>query len=125
MDLLIQLGGVYNIALVIFHLMFWHLFDWKNDLRKLSFLNRAIMQVLNLSLSFAFIIFGYISLAHTSELLSTDLGHSLLILMTLFWMARAIEQIVFFKLKQWGSVAFLVFFLSGAVLYAIPAIFHP
>ena len=83
------------------------------------------MQVLNLSLSFAFIIFGYISLAHTSELLSTDLGHSLLILMTLFWMARAIEQIVFFKLKQWGSVAFLVFFLSGAVLYAIPAIFHP
>ena len=124
MELLIKLGGVYNIVLVIFHLMFWRLFDWKNDLRNLSFLNRAIMQVLNLSLSFAFIIFGYISLVHTKELLSTDLGQSLLILMTLFWVARAIEQIVFFKLKHWGSIAFLAFFLAGAVLYAIPALFY-
>ena len=124
MELLIKLGGVYNIALVIFHLMFWRLFDWKTDLRSLSFLNAAIIQVLNLSLSFAFIIFGYISLAHTSELLSTALGQSLLVLIALFWVARSIEQIVFFKLKHWGSVAFLVFFLSGAVLYAIPAIFH-
>ena len=124
MELLIKLGGVYNIALVIFHLLFWRLFDWKNDLRKLSFLNRAIMQVLNLSLSFAFIIFSYISLVHTNELLSTALGHSLLILMLLFWVARSIEQIVFFKLKHWSSIAFLAFFLAGAALYAIPALFY-
>ncbi|MBC8374868.1 MAG: hypothetical protein H8E26_02415 [FCB group bacterium] len=124
MEVLIKLGGVYNIALVIFHLLFWRIFDWKNDLRKLSFLNRAIMQVLNLSLSFVFIIFSYISIAHTDELLSTALGHSLLILMTLFWVARSIEQIIFFKLNHWGSVAFLAFFLVGAVLYAIPAIFY-
>jgi hypothetical protein len=124
MELLIKLGGVYNIVLVIFHLLFWRLFDWENDLRKLSFLNRAIMQVLNLSLSLVFIMFSYISLAHTHELLSTSLGHSLLILMTLFWVARSIEQIVFFKLNHWGSVAFLAFFLAGAVLYAIPAIFY-
>ncbi|NQT62328.1 MAG: hypothetical protein HQ556_05155 [Candidatus Marinimicrobia bacterium] len=124
MEVLIKLGGIYNIVLVIFHLLFWRIFDWKNDLRNLSFLNRAIMQVLNLSLSFVFIIFSYISLAHTNELLSTALGHSLLILMTLFWVARSIEQIVFFKLKHWGSVAFLAFFLVGAVLYAIPAIFY-
>lgn len=82
------------------------------------------MQVLNLSLSFVFIIFSYISIAHTDELLSTALGHSLLILMTLFWVARSIEQIIFFKLNHWGSVAFLAFFLVGAVLYAIPAIFY-
>jgi len=124
MELLIKLGGVYNIVLVIFHLLFWRLFDWKNDLRKLTFLNRAIMQVLNLSLSFVFIIFSYMSLAHTEELLTTALGHSLLILMSLFWVARSIEQIVFFKLKHWSSIAFLAFFLAGAFLYAIPAILY-
>lgn len=122
MELLIKTGGIYCLGFVIFHLMFWRIFNWRDDLRSLSFLNRAIMQVVNLSLTFAFVIFGYISLFHSKELLHTSLGHSLLILITLFWLFRAIEQIVFFKLKHLGSVVFFFVFLSGAVLYGIPAI---
>ncbi len=122
MELLIKAGGVLHVALVIFHLLFWRIFNWKDDLRSLSFLNRAIMQVLNLSLTFAFVIFGYISLVHTDELMSTSLGHSLLGLVAVLWLARSVEQVVFFKLRHWGSVAFLVFFLVGTVLYAVPAI---
>lgn len=123
MESLIKAGGIYNIALVIFHLLFWRIFNWKEDLRSLSFLNRAIMQVLNLSLTFAFVIFSYISLVHTNELISTHLGKILLILMALFWFARAVQQVVFFKLKNWVSMAFLVFFIVGAALYAVPAIY--
>jgi hypothetical protein len=123
MELLIKAGGIYNIVLVIFHLLFWRIFNWKEDLRSLSFLNRAIMQVLNLSLTLAFVIFSYISLVHTKELISTSLGQSLLGLIALFWLARSVEQVVFFKLKNWRSIAFLVFFLVGTVLYAVPAIY--
>ena len=122
MESVIKAGGIYNIAFVLFHLLFWRIFNWKDDLRSLSFLNRAIMQVLNLSLTFAFFIFSYISLLHTGELLSTPLGQSLLLLMALFWFLRAIQQVIFFKLKHWGSLAFLGLFLIGALLYAIPAI---
>ncbi len=124
MELLIKIGGIYNIILVIFHLLFWRIFNWKEDLRSLSVLNRAIMQVVNLSLTFVFVIFSYISLAHTKELISTSLGNSLLSLMAIFWLARSIEQVIFFKLKHWGSVAFLLFFLLGTVLYAIPVIYN-
>ncbi len=123
MELLIKAGGIYNIVLVIFHLLFWRIFNWKEDFRSLSFLNRAIMQVLNLSLTLAFVIFSYISLVHTKELISTSLGQSLLGLIALFWLARSVEQVVFFKLKNWRSIAFLVFFLVGTVLYAVPAIY--
>ncbi len=123
MELLIKAGGIYNIVIVIFHLLFWRIFNWKEDLRSLSFLNRAIMQVLNLSLTFAFVIFSYISLVHTKELISTSLGQSLLGLIALFWLARSVEQVVFFKLKNWRSIAFLGFFLVGTVLYAVPAIY--
>ena len=123
MDSLVKVGGIYNIALVIFHLFFWRLFNWKEDLRSVSFLNRAIMQVLNLSLTFVFVLFGYISLMHAEELVKTSLGQSLLLLMAIFWFTRAIEQIIFFKLKHWGSIAFLVFFLAGTVIYAIPAVY--
>ena len=123
MELLVKAGGIYNIALVVFHLLFWRIFNWKKDLRSLSFLNRAIMQVLNLSLTFVFVIFSYISLVHTKELISTSLGQSLLSLIALFWFARSVEQVVFFKLKNWRSMAFLAFFLVGTVLYAVPAIY--
>lgn len=121
MNTLIKIGGIYNILLIIFHLLFWKIFSWDSDLRKLTFLNRAIMQVLNISLCFAFLTFSYISLAHTNELLNTALGHSLLVLIALFWFARTLQQVIFFKLRHWISVAFLLFFFLGCLLYAIPA----
>lgn len=121
METLIKAGGIYNIALVVFHLLFWRIFNWKEDLRSLSFLNRAVMQVVNLSLTMVFVLFAYLSLAHSDELLTTPLGNSLLIFMALFWLARSAMQAMFFKLEHWSSVAFLFFFLAGAVLYGIPA----
>jgi len=122
LELLIQAGGIYSLGFVIFHLLFWRIFDWDRDLRSLSFLNRAIMQVVNLSLTFVFAIFGAISLLHTRELLETPLGHSLTLLIAMFWLFRAILQPLFFKLKHWSSVVFLAVFLLGSLLYGIPAI---
>ena len=120
MGLLIQIGGVYCLLLVIFHLFFWKLFNWAEELPRLTWLNQAIMQVLNLSLTFAFIIFAYLSLYHTEALLTSELGQALLILIALFWLLRAIQQVVFFKLDHWISWAFLVFFLLGSAIYSLP-----
>ena len=119
---LIKAGGIYNFALVIFHLMFWRLFNWPEDLRSLSILNRATMQVMNLSLAIVFLVFAYLSLVHTAQLYSTTLGRALLLSIAVLFMLRAILQVVFFRLQHWISVAFLVFFLVGGVLYGIPAI---
>lgn len=124
METLIKAGGIYNIALIVFHLFFWRIFHWREDLQSLSFLNRAIFPVVNLSLTFVFVIFAYISLTHTIELLSTPLGNSLLIFISLFWFARALMQIIYFKLDHWASFAFLLFFLAGAAIYGIPAAYH-
>lgn len=123
MELLIKAGGVYFIGLTIFHILFWKIFDWPRDLQSLSFLNRAIMQALNVSLTFVFVVFAYLSFAHTQELLETALGNSLLFFIGALLLFRAIQQIVFFKLKHWGSVAFALIFLTGAVLYAVPAFY--
>jgi hypothetical protein len=114
------MGGLFNLAFAVFHMLFWRIFDWKRDLRSLSFNNRQIMQVLNLCLIFAFVIFAWISFFHGDELLRTALGRSMLILISLFWFLRAIEQALFFRLKQPASVAFLILFLTGTLLYAYP-----
>jgi hypothetical protein len=121
METLIRIGGIYNIGLILFHLSFWRIFNWNEELDRVSFLNRAVMQVLNISLMFAFAIFAYISLVYTSELMNSPLGNSLLVLMALFWLARSVQQLVFYKLKHWLSWLFLLLFMTGCLLYAIPA----
>ena len=124
MDLLINAGGVYCVVLIVFHVLFWKIFRWDKELRKLNHLNRAIMQVLNISLTFVFAIIAYVSFVHASDLLSTTIGRTFLGAIALLWLFRAIQQIVFFKLEHWVSWAFLVFFLAGAVIYGIPFAYH-
>jgi len=120
MEILLKVGGIYNLAFAVFHLFFWKIFKWDSELSSLNFLNSAIMQVLNLCLTFCFLIFFCISVFHSSELLSTSLGRSILMCISIFWLLRAVEQILFFKLKHWGSIVFLITFICGAVDYAIP-----
>jgi hypothetical protein len=118
----IKIGGFYQIAFLVFHAMFWRLFKWKRELPKLNHINGAIMQVLNLCLMFCFLVFGYVSLFHTSELITSAIGRVLLLFMALFWMVRAIEQLVFFSSKRPLSIAMFVLFLFGFCLYAYPFI---
>ena len=121
METLLKIGSFYNLAFAVFHLLFWKIFKWDTELSKISFLNRAVMQVLNLCLTFCFLLFSYISYFHTSELLTTGLGHAVLTGIAIFWLLRAIEQVIFFKLKHWGSIIMLLTFIAGALIYAIPA----
>ena len=122
MEALIIIGGIYCLAFVIFHLTFWKLFNWREDLASLTFINRAVMQVLNISLTVAFFIFGYISLFHVQELQTTSLGRSLLLLISIFWLLRAIQQIIFFGLKNRLSLIFFLVFMAGFAIYLIPSI---
>ena len=119
-EALIVAGGVLTAAFVVFHLFFWKLFRWKTDPATLTSLNRAIVQILNLCLTFAFVVFAYISLVHPVELLTTDLGRSLLLLIAVFWYLRAAEQVLFFGLRRPISVMFFALFVVGGSLYAVP-----
>ena len=119
-ETMIQIGGVFAVVFAVFHLFFWKLFRRKTDLAKLTALNRAVMQILNLCLMFVFVIVAYVSLAHTNELLSTRLGRTLLVLIAACWYFRAALQIVFFGLRTLLSMLLFVTFLAAGTLYALP-----
>ncbi len=119
--LLIEAGGVFNAAFAVFHLFFYRIFNWREDLRTLTFVNRGIVRVLNLCLAMAFVIFAYVSLVHTDELLTSALGTALMAAIALFWMARALLQAGVFGLRRWGSWWFFLVFIFGASLYGVPA----
>jgi hypothetical protein len=121
-DTVIKIGGFYNMGFLVFHAMFWKLFNWRNELPRLTRINGAVMQVLNLCLMFCFLLFGYISLFHTSELGTSSIGRVLLLSIALFWLIRAIEQLVFFSFRRPLSIAMTILFLLGFCLYAYPLI---
>lgn len=113
-------ASLFNLSFAVFHVFFWRLFRWKQELARLSFLNRAIMQVMNLCLIAVFLAFAYVSMFHSEELMGTALGRSLLVFIALFWFLRALEQIAFFTLRRPISIAFFMAFLGGALIYAYP-----
>ncbi|HHL32405.1 MAG TPA: hypothetical protein ENJ41_07440, partial [Oceanospirillales bacterium] len=75
---LLIIGTIYHLAFVVFHLLFWKLFDWVQDLKKLSPINKSVMQILNLRLIFVFLIFAYICYFNSTEMLDSKLGSTLL-----------------------------------------------
>jgi hypothetical protein len=119
-DILLILGGIFNLLIAIFHLSFWRIFNWHQDLKSLRYVNRAVMQILNLSLTFVFFIFAYISFTYTYELLITRLGHSIIASISVFWFLRAFMQVAFFGLKNKTSILFFILFLIGGIIYLYP-----
>ena len=110
---LIVVGRIYCLAIAAFHLAFWKLFRWPEDLTSLSFINRAVKQFLNFGLTFIFVIFGIVLLVYSMEIASTPLGRTLLSLILTFWLLRAVERVVFFGLRSGISVLFFIVFLAG------------
>ncbi|MES9863139.1 MAG: hypothetical protein ABW157_06460 [Candidatus Thiodiazotropha sp. LLP2] len=113
-------GGIYMVVLIAFHVLFWRIFKWPETLLQLNKINKSTIQVLNLSIIFIFGIIAYVSFVHTDELLNTDLGKSMLVLISLLWLFRAAQQLVFYDRKRKASIGLTVYFLIGAVLYGIP-----
>lgn len=113
-------GGFFDLGFAVFHLFFGRLFDWKNDLARLTPLNRSVMQILNLGLTFLLLTMAYVSLVLRPQMLSTELGKTLLIAFALFWFLRMLEQIFVFEVKNRLSAVFTMIFLGGSILYILP-----
>lgn len=122
--ILIYSCGVYSIGFAIFHLYFWKLFDWKNDLKKLSLANKAIIQIANLRLIYFFLFVAVICFVFPDELYHSKLGNAFLIGISLFWLGRTIEQFIFLRVKHRMVYSLTLVFILGAILFALPVVCH-
>ena len=67
-----------------------------------------------------FLIFAYISLVQTDELLTSPLGKNLIVGMALFGFFRVAEQFMFFDLQLFRSKLVLFGALLIGIVYTIP-----
>jgi hypothetical protein len=110
----------YNVALAVFHLGFWRLFRWNEELTKLHPVNRGVVQVMNLMLAFLFLMLAAVQVLNAAELTATPLGRLLMAGLTLAWVLRAILQPIFWRaVPKATNAAFICLFMLGAGLHAL------
>jgi len=116
----IYVGGVLHVAFAVFHLFFWKLFRWREELPKLAPLNRQVVQVLNISLIVGFLGVAYVSLGYAGALVGTAAGKATCFAIAAFWLARLVQQFMFFDMKKAASWGLAAAMLVLMVLYGVP-----
>ena len=119
---IIFLCGVYAIGFAVFHTQFWRLFKWRDELAKLSSINRAIMQILNLRIIYLFVFVAVACFVFPDTLANTTFGNFFLIGMSLFCLGRTIEQFIFVKSNHPMAHLLTYLFIIGSILFAIPVL---
>jgi len=112
------LCAVYNLMFFIFHLTFWKLLRWKVELNQVSSTNRAVMQTLNLCLTFIFLLASYLYFFHMDEMSTTSIGKAFSYGILLFWILRTALQFILFDLKKREHVILLVVFITGVLIHS-------
>lgn len=117
-ELLTIAGGIFNAALGVFHLGFWKLFRWADELPRLGAVNRGVMQVLNIMLAYVFFAVSAVQLLLTPAWTGTALGRVGTGVVAGFWLLRALLQ-PFFWPRVAASWAMFGLFALGATLHAL------
>jgi FtsH-binding integral membrane protein len=118
----LYLCGIYNLAFAIFHVTFWKIFKWNEDLKKTSLANRAVIQILNIRLIYIFLLMSFIYFFCTEELIGSKIGFVLLIGFLGFWIGRTVEQFIFLRVKSKMVTILTVIFFIGIIIHLLPLV---
>ncbi|MCE9600241.1 MAG: hypothetical protein K8S54_19945 [Spirochaetia bacterium] len=121
-DFWILAGGVHSVALLIFHIGFWRMLRWKKELKHVSQVNRAVMQILNLRLIYVFAVLAAACFYFRTALADSPIGLAILGAASLFWVGRLIEQFIFLRRGNWMVHTLTVVFFLGGVIFAMPVV---
>ena len=145
-EILLYIGAVYHLAWALFDFFWPRIFDWKNTLASLDDIQRILLPLTSRMLVVLYLGIAYLSVFHTRDLLVTDLGRTVLVLVSVYWAVRAILQVRYigFRRANEFNVAFssyaphsrfrnlsnktissilLMEFVTASVLYLVASIY--
>lgn len=137
-EILIYIGGAYQLLWALSHLLFPKQLDWENTLAALDDFNRILMLIFSKLLLVFYLGTALICFVYARELLDTDIGTAVLIFLSSYWIVRAFLQVQYFGFRkanalnvqlsssgvsnQTISCILFILFLLGGGLFLAPVI---
>ena len=125
MEIHFRIIGCLFIVLALSHIIFPRYFNWKQELAKLSLVNRQIMVVHSFFVALLVLLIGLLCLTSAHELITTPLGKRITLGLGIFWGARLLIQFVGYSSKLWKGklfetgvhIVFSVFWIYISVVF--------
>jgi len=124
MELNLKIIGVLLISLAFMHVIFPKYFNWIDELRTVSLMNRQLMYIHTFFIALVLLLMGLLCLTSSTEIIETDLGHRLALGFGIFWSIRLFIQFWGYSPKLWKgkrfeSVVHIIFSLLWLYLSAV------
>ena len=118
--ILLLVGGILNLIFGLLHLSLGKALNWSETLSCLSLDNQATVYTLNTHLAFICLAFAYLSLFQRKDLLTTRIGQAVTAAIGLFWILRAVNQVVFYGVSAPDTPFWVIVCLVVSSIYLIP-----
>ncbi len=106
MELHLRISGIVMIALALVHFIFPRYFDWENDLKPLSLINRQLMYVHTFFIAFLLLLMGVLCLTSAKDIVETHLGKRVALGISVFWFVRLVFQFLGYSSELWKGKTF-------------------
>jgi len=106
METQIKIIGLFLVVLALIHVIFPRYFNWDQELKSLSLVNRQIMLVHTFFIALVVLLMGLLCLTSSSELVNTPLGNRLALGLGVFWAARLLIQFFGYSSALWKGKRF-------------------
>ena len=106
MEVHLKIIGVLLIGMAGIHLIFPRYFNWTEELKSLSLINRQIMTVHTLFIALSVFLMGVLCLTSSHDLVNTDLGKRISFGLGIFWTIRLFTQFFGYSSLLWKGKAF-------------------
>ena len=98
--------GILLMALASVHIIFPKYFNWKEELRALSLINRQMMLVHTFFIVLIVFLMGLLCVTSAYALVHTSLGKNISLGLGVFWAIRLLVQLFGYSSKLWKGKAF-------------------
>ena len=106
MEIHFKIIGVLLMILSLVHSVFPKYFNWEEDLRSLSLINKQMLKVHTFFIALIIFLLGLLCFTHSKDLIETPLGKSISLGLGLFWTIRLIFQFFVYSKKLWQGKIF-------------------
>ena len=92
--------------LAIIHAIFPKYFNWKEELKQLSLINRQLIMVHTFFIALVVLLIGLLCMTSATELIQTKLGKTISLGLGIFWTIRLFFQFFIYSSLLWKGKIF-------------------